>query len=149
VRTNVKLNEPGWRGDWCGQASALLLIISLLLPFAQIAFGASAAESTTLRACCRAHGKHRCAMRMSMGAEQSSSPESQSPQLAKVIEKCPYAPGLAASTHGNPLWSYTAGSTELRVDDRRLLTALREEHCGSSRTRDNHKRGPPSFSDIA
>jgi hypothetical protein len=70
-------------------ASALMIFFSLLLsaPF----FGPDA--DANLPPCCRRHGKHHCAMRMS---ERPANP----PGFASITEKCPCFP--AATCAGQP-----------------------------------------------
>jgi hypothetical protein len=130
---------------WCGQVSSLLLILSLLLPFAQLAFGSTDSIDAMVRACCRAHGKHQCAMRMSMRSSAGPS----SPQLAQVTEKCPCTPGLAPATHSNPLWNHALGFSEFHVRDDRAPDAVNTRERDSSLEPANHKRGPPAFSENA
>jgi hypothetical protein len=134
---------------WFGQMSALLLIFSLLLPFAQFAFGSSENLDASLPACCRSHGKHKCAMRMLSNAEQQSGQTSSSPRLAQVTEKCPYTPGVVASTHSNPLWSQSLRFTQFRVVDNRTPLQITNVERSHSIGRANPKRGPPASSKIA
>jgi hypothetical protein len=141
LRTRKQRNER----RWCGQVSSLLLILSLLLPFAQLAFGSTDSITTMVRACCRANGKHQCGMRMSM----RSSVETSSPQLAHVTEKCPCTPGLAPATHSSPLWNHAHGFSEFHVRDDRAPDRVNTRERGSSREPANHKRGPPAFSENA
>ena len=141
LRTRKQKNER----RWCGQVSSLLLILSFLLPFAQLAFGSTDSIDTMVRACCRAHGKHQCAMRMSM----RSSVEPSSPQLAQVTEKCPFTPGLTPATHSNPLWHHAHGFSEFHGRDDRAPDAVNTRERGSSLETANHKRGPPAFSENA
>ena len=141
LRTGKQKDERRWRG----QVSSLLLILSLLLPFAQLAFGSTDSIDTMVRACCRAHGKHQCAMRMSM----LSSAEPSSPQLAQVTEKCPCPPGLAPTTHSDPLWNHAHGFSEFHGRDDRVPYVVNTSERGSSLEAANHKRGPPAFSEHA
>jgi hypothetical protein len=139
---------PRTRG-WHGRMSALLLIISLLLPFAQFAFASPENLDVFLPVCCRAHGKHKCLMRMGMRIDGQSEQSPPSPQLAQVTEKCPYVPGAAPSAHGNPLW-----------DDPQVVTRFNSDSCDApirlvnverpySAGRANPKRGPPVSREIA
>lgn len=134
---------------WCGQMSALLLIFSLLLPFAQFSFGSSENTDAALPACCRTHGKHKCSMRMFMRTERQSQQTPSSPQIAQVTEKCPYTPGLALSAHSNPLWNQPNGLVLVHDEDRRAPTGVSRIERPSSTGRANPKRGPPSFSETA
>src|SRR5215475_14735952 len=78
-------------GKRYGQVRALLLISSLLFPFAQLAVSSSQNSESLLPACCRAHGKHKCSL------EQHGSSESSTHQVAQIGEKCPCTPALASS----------------------------------------------------
>lgn len=142
LRTRKKKNER----RWYGQVSSLLLILSLLLPFAQLAFGSTDSIDTIVRACCRAHGKHQCAAtRMSM----RSSAEPSSPQLAQFTERCPCTPGLAPARHSNPLWNRAQKFSEFHGRDDRAPDAVNTRERGSSLEPANQKRGPPAFSENA
>lgn len=129
--------------------NALLLIISLLLPFAQLAFGSTENVDASLPVCCRAHGKHKCVMRALMHAEQQPKQISSSPRFGQLTEKCPYGPGVAISTHSNPLWSQSQRLIQFHVADDlatiRSTNARRFNFIG----RANPKRGPPISSEIA
>ncbi|MEI9978595.1 MAG: hypothetical protein WDN23_06265 [Edaphobacter sp.] len=128
--------------------SVLLLIVSLLLPLAPLAFGFSENIDASLPACCRTHGKHKCAVRMLGHAEQQSEQISSSPRLAQVTEKCPYTPRVAASTHSNSLWNQPQESIQFDIENNRTAIRITSNHSHSI-GRANPKRGPPLSSEIA
>lgn len=123
----------------------MLLIVSLLLPFAQLAFGLTESADATLPACCRAHGKHKCAMRMSV----RSSAEPASPQLAHVSEKCPCPPSLAPAAHSNAVWDFNREFGESHKRDLWMAHAAYGGQYVSSPEPGNRKRGPPISSKFA
>jgi hypothetical protein len=136
LRTGIQNNKRIDRG----RLSALLVIVSFVLPFVQLAFGLTEPAEATLPACCRAHGNHRCAMRMSV----RSPAEPSSPQLAQVTEKCPCPPGLAPAAHGNTSWDFTPGFGEFhKREEVGVADADYGRECFSSPEFGNRKRGPP------
>jgi len=137
VRTSVKRHQRRLRG----QGSAFLLILSLLLPFAQFAFNSTVGADSLLPACCRIHGKHQCGMRR-LG-DGASSGKSHSSQLAQVTEKCPFVPGVVPSGYRGPLWDHASGPSALRPCDERSLVAISRFERVVSSALANYKRGPP------
>jgi hypothetical protein len=131
------------KGTWHGRLSALLLTISLLLPFAQLALNSSQLADAVLPACCRAHGKHKCAMNMTDVAHESSTLSS-SPRLARIGEKCPYSPRWVTTAHSGPLWDHVPESFALYFNDGLSPIGPSGANRASSQSGSNHKRGPPS-----
>jgi hypothetical protein len=129
--------------SWGGQVGAFLLILSLLLPFGQLAFGLNDPSEAAQPACCRTHGKHKCAMRMAM----PSSDQRSSPQVAQITEKCPCTPGLATTAHGNLLWSYAHGIGEFYVNSGGADFTIKPQKRASNPDSANLKRGPPATSE--
>jgi len=84
-------------------ASALIIFFSLLL--SAPLFGPDA--DTNLPPCCRRHGKHHCAMRMSERPANA-------PGFASVTEKCPCFP--AATCAAQPLRFKPEPSQRICVD---------------------------------
>jgi hypothetical protein len=140
VRTSVKRHQRRLRG----QANALLLIVSLLLPFAQFAFSSTVDADSLLPACCRIHGKHQCGMRRLGEAASSGKPHSL--QLAQVTEKCPWVPGVVPSGHGSALWDHASDLTVFRSCDEQGLAAISRFKLAVSPALANCKRGPPNSS---
>jgi hypothetical protein len=139
-----KIPQQGDR--WHGQLSASLLILSLLLPIAQLAFNSSDYAEATLPACCRAHGRHKCAM---LAEARPPSPTSSSRQLAKVNEDCPYAPGVVPTAHSNSLWNPSLESARFDLIHQRIGVSLSKVQRTGSLGSTNLKRGPPTSSEIA
>ena len=141
VRIRVNQNERSKR-DWMG---ALLLVISLLLPFAQFAFGLQDSSDTTLPICCRAHGRHKCTTPGLLQAQHSSQT-----LFTRATEKCPCPRGLApAGTHGDPLWNSRGRSAEYLVYGRYEPAEINGRYPVHFLGHANPKRGPPSSSQIA
>ena len=138
VRTMVKRHQR----RLCGQANALLLIVSLLLPFALFAFSSTVNADTLLPACCRRHGRHQCSMRRSGDAASSGKPHSS--QLAQVTEKCPWVP-VIPSGH-RTLWDHASGLTLFHPYDEQSLVAINRFELAVSPAPANGKRGPPDSS---
>ena len=133
------------RRTWHSQASALLLIVGMLLPFAQLAFNPPQASDSPLPACCRIHGKHKCATRMAVGEQHTATPSS-TVRFAQVTEKCPCSPGLVTAIHSNPLWSPVSGSFVPYRHNSSNLAGWVRIFPNTSRLRSNHERGPPDSS---
>lgn len=134
------------RGPW--RISAVLVALSLLLPFAALLLNTPASQDALLPACCRRSGKHHCMMRMMEGSQDTTG-SSSSPQLARLFEKCPYLPGAVSVAanhliwHASPRWlssPWQAGRAIFLVGrDRSTCRALSA----------NYKRGPPLSASIA
>jgi hypothetical protein len=130
------------------RSTALVVLLSFLLPFVQMAYGATRDPEIGLPACCRSHGKHKCSMRLSHSLRTPSDKEP-TVRTAELTEKCPWAPIATSSTD----WPHFVflntryitsghGSSTLLHAGRTPLLVLSQ---GSA----NHKRGPPSFSIFA
>jgi hypothetical protein len=125
------------------QIKALLLIVSLLVPFAQFAFRLSQNSEDALPACCRAHGKHQCAMKLRAKFARQPSADSPSPQIAYATKKCPCQTALASSSQTQTFWNivftsdgYPAPHNQTTT---RAITPARFTLSESS----NRRRGPP------
>ena len=141
-RTNLRGVVSQRQSTRRGQLSALLLIVSLLLPFAQLAFDSSQAFDTSLPACCRAHGRHKCSMRVPLHVDASEQARSV-PQFAKVSEKCPYGPQAGAWAHSGPLYGPSREPVTFYIKDKPVLLRAAGAAVPHSINRDNQKRGPP------
>ena len=132
---------------WVGQMSAALLILSLCLPFVQLVFAPQNEPDAFLPACCRAHGKHHCAMRMAMPGFESGLAGS-SPRLAQIEEKCLYRYGLAPAAHSKFLFYPETRLAEANNEEESAPAAYRFAHVLLSEGT-NYKRGPPTLSSFA
>lgn len=130
---------------WPGRLSAMLLLLSLLLPFAQSALAPQGGENALIPVCCRTHGKHQCLLHKKMSDQSASS---SSTHISQLSEKCPYTPGVMQLFHHDLLWHGAVershmcwGSDRSRPRQIARLALLVKET--------NHKRGPPFFSNFA
>jgi hypothetical protein len=129
------------KGRRHGRIRALLLIVSVLLPLAQLALSPSQTFESTLPACCRAHGKHHCAL-----SSQSHEPAR---QIAQVSEKCPCPPALPSSTANQLAWSISLDDSSFRIDENGEALDGTTVYRTASPERSNPKRGPPNSSIFA
>lgn len=131
------------KGPW--RISAILVVLSLLAPFAVLFLLSPASQDALLPACCRRHGKHQCMMRM-MEAGQDAAGSPSSPHLAQLFEKCPYTPAVAPTATNPLLWHASQSlSSVLRKGDRTTIARGRDSFDSASPSA-NYKRGPPVFS---
>lgn len=111
----------------------LILSVVGILPVTQAWFTADSAQA--LPACCRTHGKHKCAM-----------PSGDEPALHAVCSQYPYVP-VVSSTAVNP-WIVQPASSPLNfaaVISCPVAHAQIEALFRVSFERSRQKRGPPSF----
>jgi hypothetical protein len=126
------------------RCSAMLLLVCLLLPFAQLAVASTQDSEASLPACCRSHGKHKCFVRASevRSGQQTASGFRTASTLS---EKCPSLPASSG-------FSFHSASGLPRFRSLRLLLAEttvslfdRTDAFHSNSQRANQKRGPPSI----
>lgn len=126
------------------RGSALLLLLSLLLPFAAAAQSLVSDGEAALPACCRAHGKHHCFMGTHLTTSDARTSAFSAPQ---VSEKCPCSlPGSSGSL--SDLHARPVGIIQFRLalQSSRDLPFLPRSGLLESCTA-NRQRGPP-FSSI-
>lgn len=123
------------------RAIAWVLFLSILLPLAQAAYGATGDPEAGIPVCCRTHGKHKCFMlhaRSSADAEQHGIISD-----ATVTEKCPCPSVSPNATAGHdlglPLRGRTLFSHRYEVLLLREPTSERTQQLG----RFHRQRGPP------
>jgi hypothetical protein len=80
---------------------ALLLLLLFAGPWLLISALPNAIPEASLPACCRAHGKHKCFMRL-MDQDGVASTSGQ-PALSQISERCPYNPSFSAKRQSNSL----------------------------------------------
>jgi len=121
------------------RVTAWLLLLSLLLPFAQMAYGSTG--DAGLMACC--HGSRMCPRASAAShAEANKQPSLRAPQ---VSEKCPCVPASPSSVDnahaGLPEAQPLTWDTRTNV----FLPAAHNSQRSELRTRAHPKRGPPSL----
>ncbi|HET6206589.1 MAG TPA: hypothetical protein VFD98_07250 [Terracidiphilus sp.] len=114
-------------------ATALIIFFSLLL--SAPLFGPDA--DTNLPPCCRRHGKHHCAMRMSERPANA-------PGFASVTEKCPCFP--AATCAAQPPRFKPEPSQRICIDVviYPAVATPAEVHRSASSIASHPRRGPPT-----
>lgn len=127
---------------------AFLLLLSYLLPFAQMAYAASSDPEAALPACCRTHGKHQCSMHMQLRA-QGDDGKHATISPTQLTEKCPCVP--ASPNASNTLHFGLPTFGDVRFVDR--SESLSFASWSSQRARvaspAHPKRGPPAFCSFA
>lgn len=133
-------------GGWVRLGSAVLLLVSLFLPFLAAAQSWSTDPEASLPACCRSHGKHRCFMRNQLSQAEHNEPSIGSAQIA---EKChctlPSSSHNATDTNGL-LRVNTVGdrSPDVSKQISEVDQRVPESDCLSP-----FSRGPPVFSHLS
>jgi hypothetical protein len=122
--------------------SNALLIVVLLLPVLAI-FGNGGPSDAALPSCCRAHGKHQCAIRTRMASTDAFVPKTEKPQIAKVSEHCPYSPTLPLLGQCNLSGKRVPSLTVIFVAAEELPCAVNSGQRSRPDTQLNPKRGPP------
>jgi hypothetical protein len=128
-----------WKGlrRLCAFFLLLLAVAPCLLTFA-----ASSAAEASLPTCCRAHGRHKCFLRMTR-TEYPASNLSQ-PGIPQASERCAYSPTFPLSPHTSSLGQPAGFSAAARLN----IAATTEMAATERRTpfilQANRKRGPPS-----
>lgn len=133
---------------WRLRSIAWALLLSFLLPLAQVAFGATSDPESILPVCCRSHGKHKCFMLLA-DSERSDTTKQAAFRSSQLSEKCPCAPATisAFGTHHPGLPSFR----NLGLSDRsaEILRPLNSANLAVACSSAHQKRGPPSLSIFA
>jgi len=127
-----------------GQIRALALMVSLLFPLAQLAFSSSQIPENLLPACCRTHGKHKCAFSLEENSKGNVSAGSSSRQIAQIGEKCPCPLALLPSSHSQPFWNHHSAKRSFPADESWELIRCVQVTRFSFPEGSNQKRGPPN-----
>lgn len=129
---------------WRVRGVALLLLLSYLLPFAQMAYAASHDPEAGLPACCRTHGKHKCFM---LSSPRLRGEDSTHPVLfaAQVTEKCPCVPASPSAADTAHFGLPSIGSVRFAAPSESLLVAVRTLQRIHLTSAAHQKRGPPAF----
>jgi hypothetical protein len=116
----------------------LATLVLVVIGFLPIAEGfATVASVPALPACCRAHGKHKCAMRS--GSDTA-------PALYSVCDKYSLPVLGSAVANTQPFAPKATVSFLEPLVSRRIAPAQAESRLTISFERSRQKRGPPSFS---
>jgi hypothetical protein len=129
---------------WRARVVALLLLLSYLLPFAQMAYASSSDPEAGLPACCRTHGKHKCFMLASvrLPGDGGTRPVLTS---AQVSEKCPCVPASSSASGTSHLGLSSIGRVRFAAPPESLLAAARSRQRVRRPSPAHQKRGPPAF----
>jgi hypothetical protein len=127
---------------------AFLLLLSYLLPFAQMAYAASSDPEAALPACCRTHGKHKCSMPASLQV-QGDDGKHAAVSSAQIAEKCPCLP-CSTSASGTLHLGLPSLESVRFVDRSESLSLTAWSSQPTHRSSCAHpKRGPPAARSFA
>jgi hypothetical protein len=121
---------------------ALFLLLLFVGPWL-LAFAAKdAITEASLPACCQAHGKHQCFMRL-MGQDGAASTSGQ-PAFSHLSERCPYNPSFTTTPQSNSLGQPTKDVAAVGFSNASSQVTISALPCSSLSSLANCKRGPPS-----
>ncbi len=124
---------------WRVNAVLLLVVFTafLLAPFTVLAED----TDSSLAACCRAHGKHHCSMRIQAWSAATQSGNDHA--FRTLSEKCPYAPSSQTAQHNNTFQPSLREliSAEIFACSTGHARTENKRHIFFDRSR--QKRGPP------
>jgi hypothetical protein len=133
------------RGQAVWQTGAVLALVTLLLPLVRLVLATPLDDNSSLPACCRRHGEHRCLMRVAEGAQESSGSTS-STRLTQFSAKCPYSAVITQQVTSHPLWRGPGERLFLRWAAGRIQMSAGRSNPSRSQCTANYKRGPPRTS---
>ena len=125
---------------WHTTAMLLLAIFGVFFLAPLASAGDEAGPS--LPACCRAHGKHQCAMRAASSEDLAQ--QSSSPTFARVSDKCPYSPYSPVRVHSNSFEPAEAALTFAEIVAQPAVRPQTEAKRRIAFDRSRQKRGPPA-----
>jgi hypothetical protein len=121
---------------------AFALLALFLAPLCLSLVSLASPSEVLIPQCCRAHGKHKCSMRMeNVQGALNPTLRTVAPQ---VSERCPYSPAAPASLHNGAFGQPHPSAHPLcRTSDLQVLEPAHEplirRNCGA-----HQKRGPPT-----
>jgi hypothetical protein len=121
---------------------ALFLLLLSVGPWLLDFSSSDAITETSLPACCRAHGKHKCFARFTSEGDTLST--SGRHARSQVSERCPYNPTWTTTTHSGPFGQPTKDVSEAGLNAGASLVVLAIWPSTSFLSLANCKRGPPS-----
>jgi hypothetical protein len=114
---------------------SIAILLALVFGGAPILPAFASSVESTLPACCRKTGKHRCMLRM--GSSDVS--------FAAIGEKCPYSPHATAAMHVETFTPTLSQAIFAGIVRHPSVSPQTEAGYRASHLRSKQKRGPPSF----
>ena len=137
MHVKLQISQVGTR-----RLCALLLLLLFAGPWLLAFSLPDAIPEASLPACCRAHGKHKCFMRL-MGQDGVSSTSGQ-PAFSQISERCPYNPSFSAKRQSNSLGQPANDVAAAGFSVASSPVAITARPFSSLASLANCKRGPPS-----
>lgn len=137
MHVKLQISQGGTR-----RLCALILLLLFAGPWLLIFALPDVIPEASLPACCRAHGKHKCFMRL-MGQDDVASTSGQ-PALSQISERCPYNPSFTAKRQSNSLGQPANDVAAVGFSVASSPVAITAWPFSSLASLANCKRGPPS-----
>ena len=134
---DLRISREGMR-----RLCALFLLVLSVGPWLMSFSSADETLETSLPACCRTHGKHKCFRRFT--GEEGAASNSGGVTASQVSERCPYTPTFTTSAHSDCFGQPGKDIFWIGLSGAASLAAIATRPAGSFRSRANCKRGPPS-----